>query len=437
MQVQDKDILKKINWLMGVRAILALILLMFSALVQSQGGFVFHIFPATALYVLATITLILSLIFAFWSPRTKKPRLFAIVQLVVDVLLITALIWMTGGYDSLLTFLYMLVIINASILLSRKESLLIAAVSAIAFGLLVDFEYYGILPVLGGETGPLMNRVDFWSVFFRILATTVACFSVSVLTSFLSVQLRKAREEIRYMGNYVKRMESLATVGEMAAGLAHEIKNPLASLRGSIELLETEVCKDTDSVRLMRIVRREADRLSNLVTEFLNFARPDKGNPAPIEVGSMIQESIQILKQSEGSRGRIRYALFLEPEVWVEADPDRMRQVLWNLLLNAVESMEGEGEVQVTLDMEKEKNVRIAIKDTGCGIPESDLASIFAPFYTTKPRGTGLGLSIAVRILEAMGGRLDVKSRPGEGSTFILRMPCLPYSPESVNAGRG
>ncbi|MDY0162944.1 two-component system sensor histidine kinase NtrB [Desulfobotulus sp.] len=423
MQTQDREMLKKLGWLMGARVFLALLLLGLSAVFQYQGKSIFTVFPATALYILATLTLLISLIYAVWYPRTLRPRLFAMVQLLMDVVLVTALIWVTGGYDSLLTFFYMIVIINASILLSRRESLLVAAASAILFGVLVDLEYYGLLPSFAENTTPIIERVDFWSVFFRILATTVACFSVSLLTSFLSVQLRKARDEVRHMGSYVKRMESLATAGEMAAGLAHEIKNPLASLTGAIELLETEICKDADSVRLMRIIRRESDRLSNLVTEFLFFAKPGKGTPEPLEVGRLIHETVQIQEQNIRSRGRIHYRLRLEPEVWVEADPDRLRQVLWNLLLNAAEAIAEEGEVRVFLEVERERMVRIVIQDTGCGMREDQLALIFDPFYTTKPNGTGLGLSIAVRILDAMGGRMQVESRPGVGSTFTVRLP--------------
>lgn len=423
MEAQNREMLKKLGWLMGARAFLALLLLGFSATFQYQEKLIFSVFPAKALYVIATLVLILSLIYAIWHTRTRHPRLFAGVQLFWDVLLVTALIWVTGGYDSLLTFLYMLVIINASIILSRRDSLLVASFSAILFGLLVDLEYYGVLPTFMVGTGFLMERVDFWAVFFRILSVTVACFSVAILTSFLSVQLRKAREEIRSMSSYVRRMESLATVGEMAAGLAHEIKNPLASLTGAIELLETEICKDADSVRLMRIVRRESDRLSSLVTEFLLFAKPGRGNPEALDVGHLIHETVQMQEQDTRNRGRIAYFLHLEPDIRVEADADRMRQVLWNLLLNAAESIDGEGEIRIQATADRERMVRIAIRDTGCGIPEESLHLIYDPFYTTKASGTGLGLSIAIRILDAMGARLDVESRPGHGSTFTIRMP--------------
>ncbi|MCW7754199.1 ATP-binding protein [Desulfobotulus sp. H1] len=425
MQVHEKELVNKLSWLVSVRIFLALILLAFSFFFDHQPVAAFDTFPADILYIIATLALFLCLLYALWQRIVRKPIYFAMVQLSMDSFLVTLLIWATGGFDSPLTFLYMIVIINAGILISRRGSLFIAAISAIFFGLLVDFEYYGVLPDLGDGRVPLADTVDFWSVFFRILATTIACFSVSLLTSFLSVQLRKARDEVRYMGSYVKRMENLATVGEMAAGLAHEIKNPLASLRGAVELLEAEAGRDEDSRRLMRIVRRESDRLSALLTDFLFFARPGKGCPEPVNVAAMVRESVQIQNQSARNRGRITFRFCLTEDVWVRADPDRLRQVVWNLLLNAAESIEGEGEVRIDLGIEKERIAHIRIADTGCGIPEDSIPSIFDPFYTTKPGGTGLGLSIALRIVDAMGGRLDVDSIPDKGSTFTLRLPRL------------
>lgn len=423
LRPKDTEILRRLKWLMAFRVLFAVILLVAAVVIRFGGRLSHFEYPVLHLYQMIIVILGASLAYALWYPNSRRPAVFAGVQLGLDATFVSALILFTGGYESIFPFLYLIVIINASIILFRNGSLFIAALCSIQFGLLIDFEFYGAIRIFGTDLMPLADRVAGWHVLFRIVVMTAACFSVSILTSFLSGQLSRAKEEVLHMETYVKRMEKLAAVGEMAAGLAHEIKNPLASLTGAIELLEEELCREPDSEKLMRIVLREADRLGNLVAEFLLFARPGKGTPEPVDVAAVITETAAIQEKGSGGQSRIRYDLQLMGDLWVEMDPGRFRQVIWNLLLNAADAIPEEGVVTVVLRLEKEQQVCIRVQDTGNGIPEDLLGHIFDPFYTTKPSGSGLGLSIAARILDAAEGRIDVKSRVGEGTTFTIRLP--------------
>ncbi|MDL2286687.1 hypothetical protein LJC24_04580 [Desulfococcaceae bacterium OttesenSCG-928-F15] len=430
MLSQDTILVRRLRWLMGGRALLGFFVLAFSAASQYWGFPFLFDFHAWSFYLVASLILAFSLIYGVWYYTAKHFFLFTSVQFALDLFFVTLLVWITGGYESLLTFLYLLVIVNASIFFSRKGTLFVAVFAAIFFAWFVYFEYYGLLPFLDNnmsllvEGKPLQGRVAGFTVITHVLTASVAFLAVGFLTGFLSVQTRKAKDQVRSMTVHMRQIEGLAAAGKVAAGLAHEIKNPLAVMRGAIELLETEEFHDEDATRLMRIVRRESDRLSNLLTEFLFFARPGRGYPEQLELESFIRDYVQtsVFKNEDD----VEYVLNLRPNTWVEVDPDRFRQVLSNLLFNAIEAIEGDGTISITMDVGKDQVARIFIRDTGAGIPPERLSSVFDPFYTTKPYGTGLGLPIVVSILDAIGGYLTVESFPGKGSTFQIQLLTIP-----------
>lgn len=223
------------------------------------------------------------------------------------------------------------------------------------------------------------------------------------------------------MEAHLSRVQSLAQVGEMAAGLAHEIKNPLASLSGAIQILKGEIEEnDSDNIRLMHIVLRETDRLSNLVNNFLTFARPSAGQAKCVDLGNALTEIATLFEKDSSVRQRINVALTINDDVFVSIDPLQLHQVIWNLLSNGAEAIENEGQINIIVRKLKNERVMVEITDNGCGMDEKAVKSIFNPFFTTKPNGTGLGLSIVYRILETYDCRLDVHSEPGLGSTFTL-----------------
>jgi two-component system sensor histidine kinase PilS (NtrC family) len=152
------------------------------------------------------------------------------------------------------------------------------------------------------------------------------------------------------------------------------------------------------------------------------FARPSAGIPEVIDLQKALEETVAFFKKDARRRGGITIQKIFEPGVWIEIDPAHLRQVLWNLLANAAEAIEGAGDIEIAMGTERRGQVRLQIRDSGCGIPNEKLKLIFDPFYTTKARGTGLGLSIVHSLLESYGYRLDVESRVGEGTTVILHL---------------
>jgi two-component system sensor histidine kinase PilS (NtrC family) len=286
---------------------------------------------------------------------------------------------------------------------------------------MVDLEYYGILTPYGMIASQLAATFAWNEVLYKVLITMVACFAVAFLSSLLSEQTRKTKKELQAMEDHVKRVEKMAAIGEMAAGLAHEIKNPLASLSGSIQLLKEDIRYDPDHDRLMQIILREADRLSLLVSNFLLYARPPAGKVEPVELDKVLIETTELFEKDGSTDGRISTITNIESGIWIEMDPVHLRQILWNLLLNAAEAIDGAGKISIEMHGERNKDAWVEIIDDGCGMSKKTLKSIFDPFFTTKSSGTGLGLSIVHRILQAYDSRLDVDSEPSKGTRVTLK----------------
>lgn len=240
------------------------------------------------------------------------------------------------------------------------------------------------------------------------------------------------------MEEQIRRQERLAIVGSLAAGIAHEIRNPLGSISGSIQVLQGELDLQGDNKQLMDIVLRETDRLNAIITEFLEYARPQayiSGTPASgdacevVLLSDLFNETLMLLKNSRDYRDEISITSTVGPDSAVKGDPQRLRQVLWNLLINACQAIQGQGEITMSASLivgkDEEPWYRIVVADTGGGIAPENLAKIFDPFFTTKDStgGTGLGLAIVYRIIEDHGGSIEVESQPGRGTAFTIKLP--------------
>jgi two-component system sensor histidine kinase PilS (NtrC family) len=231
---------------------------------------------------------------------------------------------------------------------------------------------------------------------------------------------------LRAMEEQVQRSERLADLGQLAAGLAHELRNPLASMAGSIELLRAGARGEEDA-RLMGIVLREAGRLDQLVTRFLAFTRPEPPRRGAVALEGLVDEALAVFAHDPAA-ARVRLVRDLAPApAWCDAD--QVRQVLWNLLVNAAHAAggrEGGGTVTVRCGGAPDGEARLAVEDDGPGIPPDELPRIFTPFFTTKAKGTGLGLAVVQRIVDAHGGRVAVDAPPGGGARFTVTLPGRP-----------
>jgi len=243
-------------------------------------------------------------------------------------------------------------------------------------------------------------------------------------TSLGYVILFKDLTEVRLLRREIERSRRLASVGRLAAGVAHEIRNPLSSIKGFATYFKERYQDIPQDQQTATIMIQEVDRLNRVVSQLLEFARPVNIKPQPTDLKAMIDDSIKLIKNQAAQKNIAIQAHISNQAREVMVDPDRLNQVLLNLYLNAIESMTGGDELKIELLSDPEADgIDIKISDTGCGISAEDLPKIFDPYYTTKSSGTGLGLAIAHNIIEAIGGQILVKSQPGQGTVFRIILP--------------
>ena len=244
---------------------------------------------------------------------------------------------------------------------------------------------------------------------------------------------------LRDMEEQMRRSEKFAAVGKMAAGIAHEIRNPLASISGSIQMLNRTATLDATDRRLIEIALREIDRLNALVTDFLKFARPAPAELVRVHLRGLLEEVVHLfgyMHQREGGESRWSLDLMVADTVWVAGDPRQLKQVFWNLMNNSAEAMTEGGLIQIHVVVVGSRGadddaVEVRVVDSGSGIRHENLTRIFDPFFSTKSRGTGLGLALVHRIIEEHGGSIRVESEPDLGTSFFVRFP----PPASVTLG--
>ena len=243
------------------------------------------------------------------------------------------------------------------------------------------------------------------------------------------VQLRESREEIeRLHRTQMSRAEHFATLGEMATGLAHEIRNPLAGIAGVIEIISRDLPSTSPAREVVKDVRQEIARINHIVTDLLQTARPHPPKVGKSDLNVTIEHAVMLARQQALARG-VEISLQKEPSLpEVEHDSDQIHQVMLNLLLNALQAIDRKGKVEVKLSLKNAAAV-VEVIDNGRGIPSENLPNIFRPFYTTKGDGTGLGLSLARRIVEDHQGRIDVASTVGKGTTFAVVLPLMRTMP--------
>ncbi len=230
--------------------------------------------------------------------------------------------------------------------------------------------------------------------------------------------------QLRKMEFAVRQSEKLAAVGQLAAGIAHEIRNPLASISGSIQFLQANMSNlNSDEKRLMNIMIKEIDRLNKLISEFLEYVRPDKPPEEVVDLGPLLDEILDQLEVS-GKTGAVKQKKILEMTSPIMGNRDKLKQVFLNMMINAYQALEQVEDGTVTVHLSEESDwVVVRIQDNGCGMSTETMKRVFEPFHTTKPKGTGLGLAISHKIVESHRGRIHIESELGKGASFILEFP--------------
>ncbi len=499
------------------------------------------------LYAVVVTVGLLTIAYALALNSVRNLRLFTFVQVTVDIALVTVIVFVTGGTESYLHTLYLLSIIGGSILLNRKGGYYAASVSSIAYGVLIDMDFYGMLPVRYKVLSYFPSPA--WKDVLTTVATNIlAYFTVAYLTGYLAERTVRAEKEleakeidferlevlnrhiienitsgimtlddslrvtsfnraaetvtgytlkdvyyrpvyyifpdmieegssappagmrlekkfrrkdgkeiflgfmisqgqgrdasyivifqdltqVKVLEEQLRRDEKLKALGELSIGIAHEIRNPLASISGSIQVLKNDLDLDGEDSRLMEIVLRETERLNLLITDYLLFAKPANEKRERVDIGAVTGETVKVFSNSpEAANLEIRCEI--KNGIFVLGDARQLGQVFWNLFLNAAHAMPGGGDLTVSsriISADVKKNaadpalyVEIRVADTGEGIKPEYLGRVFDPFFSTKDSGTGLGLAIVHRIIESHGGSIDVKSGIGKGSVFRITLP--------------
>ena len=263
-----------------------------------------------------------------------------------------------------------------------------------------------------GSTGYMAVHGVFITLYF------LSTFAVIIMV------LERARSESERLHARLRAAERLATAGELAAGMAHEIRNPLAGIVNATALLTDEGgLTPAERAATLGAIRTEARRLNRILSDFLRFARPQTAQRALGDIGEVVEHVSALVRDDYSRAPRVDVRVAIDPAVPRFAfDRDQLTQVLWNVALNGVEAMDGRG--RLSLEVARQNgDVALAVSDTGPGIAHERLPRLFEPFYSGKPNGTGLGLTIAERIVSAHGGRIEIDSKPGRGTRVTMLFP--------------
>ncbi|MDQ2937484.1 MAG: ATP-binding protein [Acidobacteriota bacterium] len=228
---------------------------------------------------------------------------------------------------------------------------------------------------------------------------------------------------IRTLEETSRRQDRLAAIGRMAASIAHEIRNPLAAMRGSIQMLRADMDGESAQTELMEIILRESDRLNRIISDFLSYARPRSIIQSKVDVGELLKQTFTLLRHSaEINGGHVIREEVPRTPVLISADSEQLQQVFWNLARNALQAMPGGGTLEARVQSNSNNRLRIAFSDTGRGMSQEQVERLFEPFSSTTG-GTGLGLSIVYQIIRDHGGTINVRSLEGEGTTITIDLP--------------
>jgi signal transduction histidine kinase len=315
--------------------------------------------------------------------------------------------------------LYYLPIVFAALYDGWRGGLIVALLSSVAF-----FQQFLFSDDLFTER--LINR------YLELLSFCAVAVLTGVYTDrerhqkaqyqVLAKKLAGVYETLQANFEGMKRAERLSAIGHLSAGLAHEVRNPLASIAGAASILRRNQPPEPKLIRCLDIIDSECKRLDGLLTNFLNFARPRSPRFQPVNVETLIEDVVALAEHAV-RRKQILFSQHIASDLpGVQCDPEQLHQVLLNLLINAVEAS-GEGSTVMLLVEELEGTIVIRVVDQGSGVAPEDIEKLFDPFFTTKESGTGLGLSVAHQIVGQMGGQLTARRNPDRGMTFSVALP--------------
>lgn len=411
----DATTVRRLTWLTGARLGLYLLLLGATSSFYFQGDY-----PASFRIVSVTLSVAFAAaaVYAAWLRTRRALGTLAWAQIVVDQLIWTVLVYLSGGPLSGATTFYGLSCVLAAVTLGLWGAIAAAALGSALFVLLIAGLSFGLLPL------PVDQPAFTWRsslYLYPTLVSLLALFVVALLSGYLARRLQTESGRLAVVTERAERAERLAELGKIAAGLAHEIRNPLGSISGSIEIIREAPGLGDDERRLCEIIRHEVARLNDLVGDMMNLAKPRAPALETIDLARIAQDVVKLAQKG----GRAEQDVPLEydgpVELQVKADAAQMRQLIWNLVRNAIQASGPGAPVVVRVSAEAD-GARVEVADRGAGIPPEMRAKIFDAFVTTRSQGVGIGLAVVKQIADAHGARIEVDDSSGGGTVFRVTL---------------
>lgn len=448
MEIDDR-FAHRLAWVTGLRLGFLSILLGATAFFYLRGALSEH--PQSGMFILGALGAAFALAAIYtvllrWKRYLKE---LAATQIVLDQLTWTVIVYVTGGATSGATSFYGLTCLVGAILIGVRGVAIAATIGLGTFtAMCIGFSLKTIVPPVDQQ---LSNYIVEWdAIVYPLAVNALGIVIVAVLAGYLAERLRRTGGELQQANERAASAERLAVLGRIAAGLAHEIRNPLGSISGSIELLREARGLDDEDRRLCDIIQREAARLNHLVTDMMDLSRPRKPEPRLVDVALLARDVVELASRSDRSGAGDVNVKYDGPAgaILATCDPEQMRQVVWNLVRNAVQASGAGTSVTVSL-REMAERVILSVSDEGPGIEPESQAKIFDAFFTTRAQGAGMGLAVVRRIIDdhaSVGASIVVRSgtsreastRP-KGATFEVGLAREPStakrSPTNATTG--
>jgi signal transduction histidine kinase len=421
--VLQEGLAGRLAWITGLRLAFLTLLLGATAFLYLRGEL--SRFPQSQLVLLLTIGsgFALAAVYAAVLRGGRRLRELSYAQIVLDQLTWTAIVYVTGGATSGATSFYALTCLVGAILIGLRGAAVAALSGMTVYGLLcAGFRFGWIRPPLDQLGAGYATRSA--ELIYPLLVNALGIVVVALLAGYLAERLRITGGALVKATLRAVEAERLAVLGRIAAGLAHEIGNPLGSIRGSIELLRESPDLSAEERHLCDIIQRETARLSNLVGDMMDLSKPRPPRAESVDVAALARDVVALAAIAERSADVAVEYEGPTARVMARCDGAQMRQVLWNLVRNAVQASPARSAVTVKVEP-GEREVVLSVRDRGPGIPDADAARIFDAFYTTRSHGVGIGLAVVKRILDdhaPMGARIDVVRPEGGGAGFRIAL---------------
>ncbi len=420
MRTLKKNILSMI-WF---RLIVISTLLVAAVIIQLSTS---EFLPLMPFYMFVAFSFFLSMIYFLLYHWDRHYTFQGYLQIFIDLLLITYFVYISGGLNGNLYFLYVFAIIAAGLVLSKRAAYLAASLSAILFGVLSDGMYLGIIAYFRpGQSRELSLGMVLYTIFLAWGLFLVIAFLVNSLAG----GLRKTREQLAQTKKELERRDRLATAGRVSAMIAHEIRNPLTAIAGAVQVLKNELAPNEEQANLMDIVIKESRRVSHTIEQFLNLATPAKPDYSRFSLPQVLKETMMMLKMSGELNGRIAVqGNFDTLDMDYVGNPGQFKQIFWNVARNALQAMPEGGTLAIDFFQDR-RELRMRFADTGKGMTADEQEHIFEPFYSRFENGRGLGLAVVHKIVDDYQGKILVSSTPEQGTEFVI---VLPASGLSIN----